>query len=166
MTLLLPSSFPWFQAVPVCVPTTRTTSLCVFEHWQDINTVNPHKDSVTIHEKIGYKYEPCLFITKPFVCSSGSFSLDGFCEFFLFPAIKRENPAEMYKLCVFTSSINLITGHLEEPMPNPMDEMTEEQKEYEAMKLVNMFDKLSRYCTMLLRGSLYPGPLLRYSASK
>ncbi|KAL7982350.1 hypothetical protein Chor_009948 [Crotalus horridus] len=40
--------------------------------------------------------------------------------------------------------INLITGHLEEPMPNPMDEMTEEQKEYEAMKLVNMFDKLSR----------------------
>lgn len=45
-----------------------------------------------------------------------------------------------------TSSINLITGHLEEPMPNPMDEMTEEQKEYEAMKLVNMFDKLSRYC--------------------
>lgn len=47
--------------------------------------------------------------------------------------------------CFFTSSINLITGHLEEPMPNPMDEMTEEQKEYEAMKLVNMFDKLSRY---------------------
>lgn len=29
-----------------------------------------------------------------------------------------------------------------------MDEMTEEQKEYEAMKLVNMFDKLSRYCSI------------------
>lgn len=29
-------------------------------------------------------------------------------------------------------------------MPNPIDEMTEEQKEYEAMKLVNMLDKLSR----------------------
>lgn len=28
-------------------------------------------------------------------------------------------------------------------MPNPIDEMTEEQKEYEAMKLVNMLDKLS-----------------------
>lgn len=54
---------------------------------------------------------------------------------------------QKHKLCCsFTSSINLITGHLEEPMPNPMDEMTEEQKEYEAMKLVNMFDKLSRYC--------------------
>uniref|UniRef100_A0A4W3IQA5 Synembryn n=1 Tax=Callorhinchus milii TaxID=7868 RepID=A0A4W3IQA5_CALMI len=42
------------------------------------------------------------------------------------------------------SFINPITGRVEEPMPNPMDGMTEEQKEYEAMKLVNMFDKLSR----------------------
>lgn len=41
-------------------------------------------------------------------------------------------------------SINPITGHVEEPMPNPMEEMTEEQKEYEAQKLVNMLDKLSR----------------------
>lgn len=42
------------------------------------------------------------------------------------------------------SSINPITGHVEEPMPNPIEEMTEEQKEYEAQKLVYMFDKLSR----------------------
>ncbi|KAL0968470.1 hypothetical protein UPYG_G00267290 [Umbra pygmaea] len=40
--------------------------------------------------------------------------------------------------------INPITGHVEEPQANPMEEMTEEQKEYEAQKLVNMFDKLSR----------------------
>ncbi|XP_034032660.1 synembryn-B isoform X2 [Thalassophryne amazonica] len=40
--------------------------------------------------------------------------------------------------------INPITGHFEEPMPNPIEEMTEEQKEYEAQKLVSMFDKLSR----------------------
>ncbi|XP_035520854.1 synembryn-B isoform X1 [Morone saxatilis] len=40
--------------------------------------------------------------------------------------------------------INPITGHVEEPMPNPIEEMTDEQKEYEAQKLVNMFDKLSR----------------------
>ncbi|XP_066561508.1 chaperone Ric-8B isoform X2 [Amia ocellicauda] len=40
--------------------------------------------------------------------------------------------------------INPITGHVEEPMPNPIEEMTEEQKEYEAQKLVTMFDKLSR----------------------
>ncbi|XP_077122586.1 chaperone Ric-8B isoform X1 [Ranitomeya variabilis] len=41
-------------------------------------------------------------------------------------------------------NINLITGHVEEPAPNPLDEMTEEQKEQEAMKLVDMFDKLAR----------------------
>ncbi|XP_062402905.1 synembryn-B isoform X2 [Sardina pilchardus] len=40
--------------------------------------------------------------------------------------------------------INPITGHVEEPGANPMEEMTEEQKEYEAQKLVNMIDQLSR----------------------
>ncbi|XP_027889794.1 chaperone Ric-8A isoform X2 [Xiphophorus couchianus] len=40
--------------------------------------------------------------------------------------------------------INLITGVVEEEQPNPMEGMTDEQKEYEAMKLVNMFDRLSR----------------------
>ncbi|XP_016521209.1 chaperone Ric-8A isoform X1 [Poecilia formosa] len=43
-----------------------------------------------------------------------------------------------------TGCINLITGVLEEEQPNPMEGMTDEQKEYEAMKLVNMFDRLSR----------------------
>lgn len=42
------------------------------------------------------------------------------------------------------SSIDPVTGRVEEKPPNPMDGMTEEQKEHEAMKLVNMFDKLSR----------------------
>ncbi|OCT73075.1 synembryn-A-like isoform X1 [Xenopus laevis] len=42
------------------------------------------------------------------------------------------------------ANINPVTGRVEEKQPNPMDGMTEEQKEYEAMKLVNMFDKLSR----------------------
>ncbi|CAH2318956.1 synembryn-A [Pelobates cultripes] len=41
-------------------------------------------------------------------------------------------------------NINPVTGRVEEKLPNPMDGMTEEQKEYEAMKLVSMFDKLSR----------------------
>ncbi|XP_028287967.1 chaperone Ric-8A [Parambassis ranga] len=40
--------------------------------------------------------------------------------------------------------INPITGVVEEEQPNPLEGMTEEQKEYEAMKLVKMFDKLSR----------------------
>ncbi|XP_039209142.1 synembryn-A isoform X2 [Crotalus tigris] len=41
-------------------------------------------------------------------------------------------------------NINPITGRVEEKLPNPMEGMTDEQKELEAMKLVNMFDKLSR----------------------
>ncbi|XP_051980991.1 synembryn-A-like [Xyrauchen texanus] len=40
--------------------------------------------------------------------------------------------------------INPVTGRVEGEQPNPMEGMTEEQKELEAMKLVNMFDKLSR----------------------
>ncbi|KAM9754881.1 chaperone Ric-8A [Menidia menidia] len=40
--------------------------------------------------------------------------------------------------------INPVTGVVEEEQPNPMEGMTEEQKEREAMKLVNMFDRLSR----------------------
>lgn len=40
--------------------------------------------------------------------------------------------------------INPVTGRVEDEQLNPMEGMTEEQKEYEAMKLVNMFDKLSR----------------------
>ena len=40
--------------------------------------------------------------------------------------------------------INPVTGRVEDEQPNPMEGMTEEQKELEAMKLVNMFDKLSR----------------------
>uniref|UniRef100_UPI00398E725E chaperone Ric-8A isoform X2 n=1 Tax=Pristiophorus japonicus TaxID=55135 RepID=UPI00398E725E len=42
-------------------------------------------------------------------------------------------------------NINPVTGRVEERAVNPMDGMTDEQKEYEAMKLFNMFDKLSRY---------------------
>lgn len=50
----------------------------------------------------------------------------------------------MLFFCLSGSRINPITGVIEEEQPNPMEGMTEEQKEYEAMKLINMFDKLSR----------------------
>ncbi|XP_076971314.1 chaperone Ric-8A [Tamandua tetradactyla] len=43
------------------------------------------------------------------------------------------------------ASINPVTGRMEEKPPNPMEGMTEEQKEHEAMKLVGMFDRLSRH---------------------
>ena len=37
-----------------------------------------------------------------------------------------------------------MTGCYEPVQPSPLDNMTEEQKEYEAMKLVNVIDKLIR----------------------
>jgi hypothetical protein len=41
--------------------------------------------------------------------------------------------------------INPVTGSLDIPKPNPMDGMTEEQKEYEAVRLINLMDRLQRY---------------------
>jgi len=46
-------------------------------------------------------------------------------------------------MCV--CSVNPITGRYEEPKPSPMEGMTEEQKEYEAIQLVNQLDKLQRW---------------------
>ncbi|KAM8751771.1 chaperone Ric-8A [Acanthopagrus schlegelii] len=54
----------------------------------------------------------------------------------------EDSDTEEYKEA--KAQINPITGVVEEEQPNPMEGMTEEQKEYEAMKLVDMFDKLSR----------------------
>lgn len=62
-------------------------------------------------------------------------------------------PPEPWPHCSLCS-INPVTGRVEEKLPNPMEGMTEEQKEHEAMKLVNMFDKLSRYWDMVcVRGT-------------
>ena len=38
-----------------------------------------------------------------------------------------------------------MTGRYEPPRPSPLEGMTDEQKEHEAMKLVNVLDKLTRY---------------------
>ncbi|KAK5867972.1 hypothetical protein PBY51_012423 [Eleginops maclovinus] len=54
----------------------------------------------------------------------------------------EESETEEYKEA--KAHINPVTGVVEENQPDPMEGMTEEQKEYEAMKLVNMFDRLSR----------------------
>ncbi|XP_076841203.1 chaperone Ric-8B isoform X2 [Brachyhypopomus gauderio] len=53
----------------------------------------------------------------------------------------EDSDTEEYKS---VKPINPITGHIEEPMPNPIEDMTEEQKEYEAQKLANMIGELSR----------------------
>ena len=47
-------------------------------------------------------------------------------------------------LYVLHYSINPITGRFEAPKKNPLEGMTEEQKEYEAMELVKQIDKLTR----------------------
>lgn len=44
----------------------------------------------------------------------------------------------------YRDKINPVLGCYEEPCPNPLDSMTQEQKEYEAMQLVKMMDKLTR----------------------
>ncbi len=40
--------------------------------------------------------------------------------------------------------VNAVTGRWEDEKTNPMEGMTEEEKEYEAIKLVNTLDKLQR----------------------
>ncbi|KAL2093651.1 hypothetical protein ACEWY4_010963 [Coilia grayii] len=54
----------------------------------------------------------------------------------------EDSETEEYKEA--KDQINPVTGRVEAEQPNPMEGMTDEQKEYEAMKLVSMFDKLSR----------------------
>ena len=48
--------------------------------------------------------------------------------------------------------INPVTGCYEPPKPSALESMSEEQKEYEVMKLVSAMDKLQRYFTL---SSLY-----------
>ena len=50
-----------------------------------------------------------------------------------------------HDITILLFSVNPVTGRYEpEKKPSPMDGMTDEQKEYEAMQLVNQFDKLAR----------------------
>lgn len=74
----------------------------------------------------------------------------------------------LFSLCLH--SINPVTGSYEAPRPNPLEHMTEEQKEYEAVKLVNMIDQLQRYyhdhtfkfrCGHLLKWFIFHGTQLR-----
>ena len=41
--------------------------------------------------------------------------------------------------------VNPVTGRWEAPKHNPSENMSEEQKEYEAMQLVQQFEQLARY---------------------
>lgn len=48
-------------------------------------------------------------------------------------------------LFLYNCRVNPVTGRYEPPRPSPLEGMTDEQKEHEAMKLVNVLDKLTRY---------------------
>lgn len=54
----------------------------------------------------------------------------------------EDSDTEEYKQ--LQHAINPVVGCYEAPKPNPFEGMTEEQKEYEAMKLVELIDKLDR----------------------
>lgn len=54
----------------------------------------------------------------------------------------EDSDTEEYKQ--MQHGINPVIGCYESPRPNPMEGMSEEQKEYEAMQLVNLMDKLQR----------------------
>ena len=45
---------------------------------------------------------------------------------------------------ILNCRINPVTGRYEEDKPNPMEGMSEEQKEHEALELVKVLDKLNR----------------------
>ncbi|VEL26947.1 unnamed protein product [Protopolystoma xenopodis] len=58
------------------------------------------------------------------------------------------------------NGVNLVTGRWEPPKANPLDNMSEEQKEYEVMNLVNAIDKLQRYAHLII---LTPHKKFEYS---
>lgn len=54
----------------------------------------------------------------------------------------EDSDTEEYKQ--LQHDINPVVGCYEPPRPSPFEGMSEEQKEYEAMKLVNLMDQLNR----------------------
>lgn len=54
----------------------------------------------------------------------------------------EDSDTEEYKQ--MQHGINPVVGCYEPPRPNPLEGMSDEQKEYEAMKLVNLMDQLNR----------------------
>ena len=49
-----------------------------------------------------------------------------------------------YMQCYCCCRVNPVTGRWEEEKSNPMEGMTDEQKEYEAEELLKIMDKLQR----------------------
>ncbi|XP_033220591.1 synembryn isoform X2 [Belonocnema kinseyi] len=56
----------------------------------------------------------------------------------------ESDDSETEEYTKYKEQINPVTGCYEKPKPNPLEGMSEEQKEYEAMQLVGLVDKLTR----------------------
>ncbi|XP_028967099.1 synembryn-A [Galendromus occidentalis] len=56
----------------------------------------------------------------------------------------------------YKDNINPVLGCYEEPKPNPIDEMTEEQKEHEAMQLLQLINRLAQ-CSNIRPCVVYDG---------
>ena len=59
----------------------------------------------------------------------------------------RHKVKENWHTCSVTPNyiqVDPVTGCEEKPGPSPLEGMSEEQKEYEAMQLVNLMDKMTR----------------------
>lgn len=61
----------------------------------------------------------------------------------LYSSDSEDSDTEEYKR--LQHGINPVVGCYEPPRPDPFEGMSEEQKEYEAMKLVNLIDQLDRH---------------------
>lgn len=56
----------------------------------------------------------------------------------------RRSGRSSNQIVFFVYRINPVTGCFEHSKPNPLEGMTEEQKEFEALQLVDLVDKLTR----------------------
>ncbi|KAG8243505.1 Synembryn-B [Homalodisca vitripennis] len=70
-----------------------------------------------------------------------------------------DSDSETDEYSMYKHGINPVVGCYEPPRPDPTAHMTEEQKEYEAMQLVNMMDKLHRDQSSDLRELVWEHPV-------
>ncbi|XP_012215076.1 synembryn [Linepithema humile] len=84
----------------------------------------------------GYGNAAGMFAKKGLLGSSGSIQETAYSS--------ESEDSETEEYLKYKEQINPITGCFEHPKPNPLEGMTDEQKEYEALQLVNLVDKLTR----------------------
>lgn len=83
----------------------------------------------------GYGNAAGMFANRGLLGGHGTPSCD-------YSSESEDSDTEEYKS--MQHGINPVLGCYEPPRPNPFEGMTEEQKEYEAMQMVNLMDKLNR----------------------